>query len=174
MEVSILTTESLSAIRTEWLDQIADDEMYDLTNSTFENILASKTYGDYRKRLSLNTYVLVEENGENLALAEIVISMIGRESICKIFDITHAPVIYNLNNADFLKKSIEILLTILKDLLILNKASSRGRTKIYARHDLAQLTMNFVHEGIDKERFRELGFDVKLQGKHWLSFEKIS
>lgn len=175
MKTKDLTRERIAAIRTEWLNQIADDDTQDLTNTLFENILSTQSFGNYTQRLNLNTYVLVESDDEEaLALVEVVMSRLGRETICKILDISHSPTISNLSDNSYIEQSVDILFTVLSELLLINKNSERGHTKIYARTDMAQTTLELIHKHIDKQRFQEAGFEVKSKGRNWLAFERIS
>ena len=117
--------------------------------------------------------VVNSDTSEVDAIVCIVFSKLGSSSTCKIMDIYHAPHVSNLEDDMYNEKYYEILLSALANMLQINQTTKYGVTKIYARDDAAQKTIQAIDSDSNKILLKEIGFEMNLLGRHWLEFKKI-
>lgn len=174
-----LDAQSIKSIEADWIEQIKkdDDSTLELTVSNFDHIVNSNSFGEILQRSNLATYISVidPETDAVIAITEVIFARQGAKTICKIMEVFHAPSISALENEEYQAESAKILISILGYMLEINKLTNHGITKIFARDDAGQYTIKKLHDYADKQSFRDLlGFEIKLQGRQWLEFKKIS
>lgn len=179
MKICLFDEESLRATARKWIDcGIAlnlDDELIELNEQFFEHIHASKTYGDFLKRESLNTYIGICEDDSEIPniIIDVGYHRRGRELTLKIFDIYISPQLDSSSDSDYDTKYAEYLIFIVQ--YFLNLAESSGSaTKIYARTDYSQAFLQLMHEAAvnTKSELDRAGLKVEFEGKRWLSFRR--
>lgn len=172
-----LDAHKTSAIQSIWIKELEQnsDSLIQLSSSLFENILSQKNYGVLTKRHNKDTYMAVvnSDTGETDAIVCIVFSKLGSSSMCKIMDIYHAPHISNLADEMYNKKYYEIFLSVLANMLQITKTSKYSVTKIYARDDISQKTIQAIDSDSNKSLLKDVGFEMNLLGRQWLEFKTI-
>lgn len=172
-----LDAHKISAIQEVWIKELEanSDSLIQLSSSVFEIILSQKSYGVLTKRHNKDTYMAVvdSDTGKVDAIVCIIFSKLGSSSTCKIMDIYHAPHISNLEDEMYNKKYYEILLSVLANMLQINQKTKFGVTKIYARDDAAQKTIQAIDSDSNKSLLKDIGFEMNLLGRHWLEFKTI-
>lgn len=179
MNIFLFDEETLKATARQWIDcGIAvnlDDELIELNEQFFEHIQVSKTFGDFLKRESLNTYIGICD--DDCECPNIIIDVgyhrRGRELTLKIFDIYISPQLDSLLDSDYDKKYAEYLIFIVQRFLH-HADSSGSATKIYARTDYSQAFLQQMHEAavIMKSELDSAGLSVEFEGKRWLAFRR--
>jgi len=172
-----LDSEKTNSIRAEWIEQVEknDDSSLELNDSLFDVIISQKSYGDLLRRSNQETYMALtsDDTGTTDAIVDIIFVRQGAKSLCKIMDIYHAPNISNLDDPKYFDKCHEILRIVLSNMLEINKTTKHGITKVYARDDAAQKTIQGINKTANKQHFEDIGFEMFLAGHRWLEFRKI-
>lgn len=164
-------------IRAMWLEQIEQNDIssLQLVDSFFDYIISQNYFGELLDRSNQSTYLSVETFTEVVAIVEIIFVRQGSTTICKIMDVNYSPNVTKLLDEEYLNVTLDILMSILGQMLSINSRTKHGITKIYARDNAAQHTIKTLDKKMQRHNLQdELGFNVKLQGHHWLEFEKIS
>lgn len=172
-----LNAHKVSAIQSAWIKELEknNDSLIQLNSSLFDSIISQKNYGVLTKRHNKDTYMAVvnSDTGETDAIVYIVFSKLGSSSICKIMDIYHAPHVSNLEDEMYNKKYYEIFLSVLTNMLKINQTTKSGVTKIYARDDISQETIQAIDSESNKRLIKEIGFEMNLLNRQWLEFKTI-
>ena len=172
-----LNAAKIGAIQSAWIEELEknSDSLIQLSSSLFDIIISQKNYGVLTKRHNKDTYMAVvnDDTGEADAIVHIVFSKLGSSSMCKIMDIYHAPHVSNLEDDMYNKKYYEIFLSVLANMLQINKTTKYGVTKIYARDDISQQTIQAIDSDSNKRLIEKIGFEMKLLGRQWLEFKTI-
>ena len=172
-----LNARKISAIQADWIGELEkkNDSLIQLSSSLFDNIISQKNYGVLTKRHNKDTYMAVvnSDTGETDAIVHIVFSKLGSSSMCKIMDIYHAPHVSDLEDEMYNTKYYEIFLSVLANMLQINQTTSYGVTKIYARDDISQKTIQAIDSDSNKRLIRKIGFEMNLLGRQWLEFKTI-
>lgn len=167
----------ISAIQAVWIKELEEnsDSLIQLSSSLFDTIINQKNYGVLTKRHNKDTYMAVvnTQTNETDAIVCIVFSKQGSSSTCKIMDIYHAPHVSNLEDDMYNEKYYEVLLSVLTNMLKINQKSKYGVTKIYARDDAAQKTIQAIDNDSNKSLLKGIGFEMNLLGRKWLEFKTI-
>lgn len=171
--------ELLKTTARHWIDRgIAlnlDDELIELNEQFFEHVQASKDYGDYLTRESLNTYIgICEDDCDHPnVIVEVGYHRRGRELTLKIFDIYISPELDSLVDSEYDSKYAEYLIFIIQKFLQ-HADCSGSATKIYARTDYSQAFLQRMHDAAEsiKSELDKAGLTVKFEGKRWLAFRR--
>lgn len=176
-ELQELDADKIGIIENDWIGELEenDDSLVQLSSSLFDAIISQQNYGDLTQRHNKDTYMAVvnTKTGETDAIACIIFSKLGSLSTCKIMDIYHAPHISNLDDDQYNNTYYKILISAIANMLQINQMTKYGVTKIYARDDAAQKTIQAIDKDSNKSIFKDIGFEMNLLGRHWLEFKKI-
>lgn len=179
MDIFLFDEESLRTTSRNWIDcGIAinlDDELIELNEQFFEHIQVSKSFGDYLKRESLNTFIgICDKDCEHPnIIVEVGYHRRGRELTLKIFDIYISPQLDSLLDSDYDAKYAEYL-TFLVQRFLQHADSSGSATKIYARTDISQSFLQLLHQAAKsvQTELDKAGLSVEFEGKRWLAFRR--
>ena len=58
-------------------------------------------------------------------------------------------------------------------MLQINQTTTYAVTKIYARDDISQKTIQAIDSDSNKRLIKEIGFEMNLLGRQWLEFKTI-
>ena len=175
LELIQLNPKKLSSIRAEWINETNEGDDLTLISTLFETIDDSKDFGSLTERSGLHTSLALHSAGHSKHLAIIQCSYYekGLERICKIMDISHSPHVAHMEDEEYSSTHAKIIFSSIYHMLKVIDDAKRGEAKIYARDHTTRETIHFFESSAVSQVFTDLGYTVKLQGRNWLTIEKM-
>lgn len=180
MQIVNFDHETIKDTQRHWVDCAIecelDNQKMELTEQFFEHIQESKSYGDFKKRENLNTYIGVSdnENGDCDTLVEVIYHRRGRDATVKLMDIYVNAAIDALEETDYDQIYAERLIFVVS-FLMSHTANLGSAAKIYARTDKSQEFLQQLKVAAEsmKPELQAARLDIVFEGKRWLAFRTI-